>query len=135
VDVLLTAFAITTKSTARRFSPGGVHRLQPRLQLVERQLRGQRKIEILRKAIGAKIAALQRRSAFESEHRLEVRWRERRQEPGEAVVAFKHALGNAASAFPGKPVGEKGEVALWDHLARPDRFEFLGRDVKLKPPA
>jgi hypothetical protein len=67
----------------------------------------QSKVEILGKTKVAKIATLQRGSAFEYERRHKVRFRERREEPGKAVVPLKHALGNAAPAFRGKPVGEK----------------------------
>jgi len=105
--VLLAVFAIEGKDNGRSVADGGVNRLKPCLQFLCSHLRGQRKVEILRKAIVAKIAALQRRSAFESERCREVRFRERGQEPGKAVVAFQNALGNPASAFLGNPVGEK----------------------------
>jgi len=77
------------------------------LIFVLRCLCSQRKIEILRKTVIAEITALQRRSALESKYRFEVRFRERGQKPGETIVAFEHALGNAASAFLGKPVSKK----------------------------
>ena len=135
VLVLLAVFPIEGEYNARGLAHGCIHRLQLPLEFIECHTRGQSKVEILRKAVIAEIASLQRRSALESESRLEVRFRKRRQEPGEAVVAFKHVVGNAASAFLDKPVGEKRDIALGDHSARPDRFEFLARDVKLKPPA
>jgi len=71
---------------------------------------GERKVEVLRKAVLAEVAALQRRAAFEHERLAKRRPRKAHQEPREAVVALEHRFDEGDRGVPLVRLPDAGEV-------------------------
>src|SRR5208337_2361497 len=77
----------------------------------------EREIEILGKAVVAKMAAFESGATFEDEEAAEPALAQADYKPGQAVIALEHGLGNAApSVLLVETVCEQREISLRDHV-------------------
>ena len=99
VRVFLAIVPVKHKRNSRFLADRCIYRLKTLDQFFKRDLLQQGKVEVLREAIVSEVASLESRAAFECQDRLEVRVRNRREEPSKAIIPFAHVLQEAASAL------------------------------------
>jgi len=134
VGVRPRVLAVKRECDTGLFLNSGIDAFEARANVLERQRLPQRKIQIFRKPIITKIAALQCGSSLESQDRPQVRLREGAQKPGEAIISFENVFPNAHPAASREAVGKQRNVSLRNQSSAPGRLQFLRRDVDLQPP-
>ena len=98
VEVLLPILAREAEDHARLVADVSVDVLQAGQDRVERQLTHKPEVEILREAVVAEVAPLDRRASLERQPAAESGARQPDEEPRQAVVTLEHGLRDAAAA-------------------------------------